>query len=118
MANPEEIKKAIGAHGLWKQRLRDAIDKGKSEFTVERVKPDNLCDFGKWLYSLPPAERNTDNWKKIQQLHAEFHQEAARILGLALGNQKSQAESGIAPNSKFATLSSTLTAAMMAWQKS
>lgn len=118
MANPEEIKKAIGAHGLWKQRLREAIDKGKSEFTVERVKPDNLCDFGKWLYSLPPAERNTDNWKKVQQLHAEFHQEAARILALALGNQKAQAESGIAPNSKFATLSSTLTSAMMAWQKS
>lgn len=117
MANVEEIKKAIGAHGLWKQRLRDAIDKGQSEFTVERVKPDNLCDFGKWLHSLPPGDRGSEHWKKVQQLHAEFHQEAARILGLALAKQKPQAEAGIAPNSKFATLSSSLTAAMMAWQK-
>jgi len=47
MAIAEEITKAIGAHGMWKQRLRQAIDTGKSEFTVERVRPDNLCDFGK-----------------------------------------------------------------------
>lgn len=117
MANSDEIKKAIGAHLVWTARLRDAIEKGDSEFTVERVKRDNSCDFGKWLYSLPPPDRASENWTKVQQLHAQFHQEAARILGLALSNKKAQAESGIAPNSMFATLSSTLTTAMMSWQK-
>ena len=35
MADVNEITKAIGAHGRWKERLREAIDNGHSEFTVE-----------------------------------------------------------------------------------
>jgi len=47
MLNTEEITKAISAHGNWKQRLRQAIESGNSEYTVEKLKVDNQCDFGK-----------------------------------------------------------------------
>ncbi len=54
----EEITKAIGMHGIWKLRLKQAIDLGSSEFSVEHISPDNECAFGKWLYSLLPVRSN------------------------------------------------------------
>ncbi len=48
-----KINKVLGAHGLWKQRLRDAIETGRSEFTADRVPNSNICEFGKWFNLLP-----------------------------------------------------------------
>ena len=42
-----QIKSAIGAHGMWKVRLDQAIEKGSSEYTVAGVQVDNQCAFGK-----------------------------------------------------------------------
>lgn len=118
MANSEEINKAIGAHGAWKQRLRQAVDTGKSEFTVERVRPDNLCDFGKWLHGLPSGDKGSTNWKNVQELHARFHVEASRVLDLAVRGKKQEAESALALNSSFTEVSSKLTIAMIVWKTS
>ncbi len=118
MAAVEEINKAIGAHGMWKQRLREAIDTGKSEFTVERVRPDNLCDFGKWLYSLPPGDQTSTHWKTVKELHAKFHAEAARVLGLAVNGHKQEAEKALSTGSNFVKISSELTGTMMKWKDS
>jgi len=43
----EAITKGIGAHGMWKQRIIDAINKGESEWTPAIVAQDNQCEFGK-----------------------------------------------------------------------
>lgn len=43
----EEIQKATGAHGAWKLRLRTATLTGKSDFTPQKVKCDDQCEFGK-----------------------------------------------------------------------
>jgi len=118
MAAVEEINKAIGAHGMWKQRLRQAVDTGKSDFTVERVRPDNLCDFGKWLYSLPAGDQTSAHWKTVRELHDKFHAEAAHILGLAVGGHKQEAEKGLDTGSNFTKISSELTGAMMKWKAS
>ena len=118
MAIAEEITKAIGAHGMWKQRLRQAIDTGKSEFTIERVRPDNLCDFGKWLYSLPPGDQKSSHWKTVQDLHGKFHAQASHVLGLAVRGHKQEAEHELAAESKFTKISSELTGAMMKWKES
>ena len=118
MANAAEITKAVGVHGLWKQRLRQAIDTGKSEFTVERVYPDNGCDFGKWLHGLPAADKTSEDWKKVQQLHAQFHVEASRVLDLALKGHKPEAENALIGDSPFAKVSGDLTVAMMKWKES
>jgi len=52
MITTQDLDMAIGAHAMWKMRLANAIASGKSEFVPERIEPDNLCDFGKWLYDL------------------------------------------------------------------
>ena len=117
MSVAEEITKAIGAHGMWKNRLKDAIAAGKSDFSVEKVQPDNLCDFGKWLHALPESERSSERWKKVQALHATFHKEAARILGLALAGKKDEASPALMENSEFANRSAELTTLMMKWRK-
>jgi hypothetical protein len=113
----EEIDKAIGAHGMWKNRLNQAIQTGSSDYTVAGVKPDDLCAFGKWLHGLPPSVKGAQSWKDIRALHAEFHAEAARVLDLALDGKKVEATSGLATGSKFADISAKLTTAMMKWKR-
>ena len=112
-----EIEKAIIAHVLWKSRLYSAIERGVSELTVENVEPDNLCEFGKWLFDLPAAERSNPHWKKVQSLHADFHREAADVLRLALQGQKPEAYGAMDLQSQFMKTSAKLTEAMREWQQ-
>jgi hypothetical protein len=65
----EQIKAAIGAHGLWKGRLTNAIDTGKSDWTVADVQSDYNCAFGKWLHGLG-AESNCAKCTTCKELHA------------------------------------------------
>ena len=57
MSLQEEIAKALGAHGVWKMRLKTAIDTGKADAQAADVAKDNVCAFGQWLYgaSLTPS---------------------------------------------------------------
>jgi methyl-accepting chemotaxis protein len=114
----EQLDKAIGAHGMWKSRLRMAIDSGSSDFTPAIVKTDNNCEFGKWLHNeISPELKKTPIYGTVVKMHAEFHSEAGRILEMAVNGKKAEAENEIKPSSKFATLSSSLTATMMEWKK-
>lgn len=117
MSLQEEIKKAIGAHGLWKARLVAAIETGKSEFVPEKVCTDNQCDFGKWLYgvTITSADKTGSHYESVRKLHAEFHKIAAKILELALAGKKDEAKKMMDPGSEFASLSSKLTVAMTQW---
>ena len=74
MLNKEEIDKAIGAHGMWKTRLKQAIETGKSEVSVETIRQDNQCNFGKWLYgsTLSAADKSSAQYKTVRELHAEL----------------------------------------------
>jgi methyl-accepting chemotaxis protein len=114
----DEIGKAISAHGMWKTRLKSAVDAGQSEFKVDTVKQDNQCDFGKWLYGtgIPAATKVTENYKRCKDLHAKFHLAAANVLFLAVTGKKAEAQKALAVGSDFAKISSELTRAMMEWQ--
>jgi len=113
----QHITKAIAAHSKWKQRLSDAIHSSQSDTTPENVEPDNRCDFGKWLYSLSPAEKKSQHYDDIRTLHAEFHKEAAKVLRLALAGQKAEAENAMALSSPFYNVSADLTAALKSWER-
>ena len=118
MFHSKEIINAIGAHGNWKQRLRRAIESGNIDFTFDKLKIDTECDFGKWLHSLSLDEKKSSHWSNIQQLHAKFHIEAARLLELAIQGKKKEAMDGMAIGSDFARLSCGLTMAMVKWKSS
>jgi chemoreceptor zinc-binding protein len=113
----EEIGKAIGAHGLWKVRLRDAIAAGSSEMTPAQIEADNLCDFGKWLHRLTDPDTRSAHYATVHSLHAAFHQEAAKILRLALTGSKTEASQALQVGGAFANASAALTRAMIDWRK-
>ena len=116
MSTKDAITKGIAAHGMWKQRLIDAIKTGQSEWTPEIVCQDNQCEFGKWLYSCSPVEKSSPHYNKILNLHADFHKTAAHVLELALKENTTEAEEKISAESEYATTSRTLTREMMDWK--
>jgi methyl-accepting chemotaxis protein len=120
MSLKDEISAAVGAHGLWKGRLRDAIQTGRSDATPQGVRVDNQCKFGQWLYgaSIPGAAKASASYHECLDLHKKFHVAAAHVLELALAGKKAAAEAAMHDGGEFATLSHTLTDAMMRWQKS
>lgn len=114
MPHQEEIKKAIGSHGLWKTKLRTAVEAGKHEYKVDVVRQDNQCEFGKWIHALPAGGAHV---AKVKDLHAQFHREAAAVLKLVEGGQKDTARQAIAAGSKFDKLTNELTRELMEWSK-
>lgn len=118
MSAPNTIIKAIAAHGMWKNHLHEAIITGKSHFKIEQVRGDSECEFGKWLQMLAHGEQQATHYQTVQALHTQFHQEAARVLQLALTGRKAEAEKAMALGGSFAKVSAQLTLAMTKWRDS
>jgi chemoreceptor zinc-binding protein len=120
MADKPEIDKAIAAHGMWKTRLKMAIETGKLETPVETIRMDNQCVFGKWLYgtTLTSVDKASIHYKTVKELHTEFHKTAARVAELAFSANKIEAEEMMSLGGEFAAVSEKLTTAMVAWKKS
>ncbi|MFI5369818.1 MAG: methyl-accepting chemotaxis protein, partial [Spirochaetia bacterium] len=114
----EQIGMAIGAHGTWKLRLKEAIHTGRSQMEVATVRVDDKCAFGKWLYGLPEAARKSETAVKVRTLHAEFHEVVGHIMEMALAGKRAEAEKEMQRGSRFASLSNELTRIMMEWKDS
>jgi len=80
-----QINNAIGAHGSWKIKLRTAIRNGKSELSIDDIRCDSNCAFGKWIHGtdIDAPTRNGAPYKVIKRLHAEFHVCAANVMQMA-----------------------------------
>lgn len=114
----EQITAAIGAHGAWKTRLMVAIETGRSEFVVDVVRKDDQCPFGKWLHGgIDASSKASQHYPEVKSLHAAFHKEAAAVLAQAVGGKKAEAKQAMGLGQAYARASSSLTAAMMAWQR-
>lgn len=118
MAIADEINKAVGAHGMWKARLKSVIETGKTDLDPEVVAQDNQCEFGKWLYgpTITQADKTAD-YEKVRQLHARFHKCACATLKKALSGDKKGADDDLSMRGAFSAASGELTTAMMAWKK-
>ncbi len=114
----EAIGTAIAAHGKWKMRLKGAIESGTLDVPVATVRLDNACPFGKWLYGEIGAEdKASAHYEKVRELHARFHQAAARVAELALAGKKPEASAQLAMGGEFADVSARLTAALLDWKR-
>jgi methyl-accepting chemotaxis protein len=112
------LDNAIGAHGMWKMRLRKAIETGRTDVDPAKVAKDDQCDFGRWLYTEVDArEKASAHFRTIQALHAEFHRAAARVLELAVSRHVKEAVDAMSGDSAFARASGSLTTAMLAWRR-
>lgn len=113
-----ELNRAIGAHGVWKVRLREAIESGASDYHPETVAADAACEFGKWLYSIPTGERSAEFWEKVQRIHARFHNEAGKILQLAVDGRRDEALALVTDlRGEFVTTSIEMTNLLAEWKK-
>ena len=103
MITEEKLQKAIAAHSSWKGRLRTAVSAGKFDAPPATVRVDNLCDFGKWLYGaeLTLEEKQTEHYRKVKQLHAEFHKHAAQVVEFVTSGQKNKAEEALGMQGEF-----------------
>ena len=116
MALEDEITKAIGAHGMWKNRLRGAIDSGKADANPADVAKDNACPFGQWLQgsTITASMRNGANYNAVKKLHADFHRCASNVMTCVASGKKEQATSLL--GGEFSKISGELTNAMMKWK--
>jgi methyl-accepting chemotaxis protein len=107
------VMKSIAAHGQWKVRVRQAIDTGKSEWSVDQVKVDDQCVLGQWIYADAVARFPSDPLvEEIREPHRQFHQEAAKVLSLALMGRKAEAERLLELGSAYAEISGSLVRAL------
>ncbi|SPE37744.1 hypothetical protein SBA3_2700037 [Candidatus Sulfopaludibacter sp. SbA3] len=108
--NPEVLQKAVVAHSAWKARLRNAIASGKLDIPVATIKVDNQCQFGKWLYGteLSAHEKQTEQYRTVKELHAQFHEAASKVAQFATTGQKQAAEQAMDLSSDFSRVSSAL----------
>lgn len=113
----EEIQKAIGIHGKWKLYLREAIQTGRSDMTIQSTKPDNLCELGKWLYGPSiPEYAKSHHYKEVIETHAQFHEIAAKVLEFALSGDTLQARGLM--DTEYSLVSSNLCSALKKWKES
>jgi methyl-accepting chemotaxis protein len=111
------LQTAINAHSAWRSRLKAASASGKLDVPVSTVRSDNQCPFGKWLYGsdLPPAEKQTEQYRKVKRLHAQFHEEASKVAQLATSGQQAAAEKALGLSGDFTKTSSALMDALDQW---
>src|SRR5438067_2237610 len=117
MLNLENFHKAIAAHASWKTRLRAAVISGKCDMSIHIAGADNQCEFGKWLYGpeLSAAEKGTEHFRKVRQLHAQFHQAAAKVLQCVSSGQNDEARRALRLEGTYAQASTALTEALINW---
>jgi hypothetical protein len=114
----EVINKAIAAHGRWKARLIEAIAKDGEGLDVATISQDNVCEFGKWLYSAPAAPGQQPAHAKVKKLHADFHRVAAEVARSAKMKRRAEAETSMRLGGAYFEASANLVSALMAWKKS
>jgi len=114
------LKSAIAAHGAWSARLKAAIQSRKLDMPVATIAADNQCQFGKWLYGadLSANEKEAANYRTVKQLHAQFHEQAAKIAQYAIAGQKDKAENAMNGSSEYAKVCSALTDVLTKWSAS
>jgi len=119
VAHIEEIEDAVGAHGVWKRKLKKAITTGEIDVEIATIQADKQCDFGKWLYgpAITKRQKNSEHYREVQKLLAVFHETAAKVAQLAISGEKAHAMKMLEANGDFTVASAELTTSMIAWLK-
>ncbi|MCC6407916.1 MAG: CZB domain-containing protein [Planctomycetes bacterium] len=112
-----DFMRFVAAHGEWKLTLKRALEAQHPHVSSEHVRHDDRCEFGKFYYQLPDADRCSECGLEVREKHAEFHVEAARVLELMEQQRWQEAYDAISPGSDFERLSRELTRLMFSWNQ-
>ncbi len=108
------IEAALDAHGVWKIHLAAVVASGATAADVVNAGHDDRCMIGKWLRGTPGLKAQP-GFRKVASLHARFHREASRALGLALAAKKDEARKLMDASSRYSQTSADLTRVLESW---
>ncbi len=111
------LQKAIAAHSSWKARLRMAVSSSKLNASIETIKADNQCEFGRFLNgpALSAADKSTTHFQSVKNLHTAFHVEAGHVATWCTTGQKEKAQQSLGLGGNFAKSSAALFEALLKW---
>lgn len=100
----DNINKAIDGHALWKERFKKFMA-GEMELDANKVSPNNVCDFGKWVEGDAKRSLKADEWKSINDLHTGFHVAAGDVVRAKQSGDLAKANESLTKGSYFKTTS-------------
>lgn len=75
------LDRALEMHLGWRVRLLQGLRVGDLP-APEQVADHSLCELGHWLAEARHKYGPDPFWQRLNQLHAEFHKQAAAVVGL------------------------------------
>ncbi|MCS6984348.1 MAG: CZB domain-containing protein [Leptospiraceae bacterium] len=113
----EQIEAAINAHGEWKIRLLKAIENSCADLEPDKIRKDNLCVLGRWLYSEAVRPYQDELYEKVRQKHAQFHELTADIVLACHEGRVKEARLALRnPSSKFNQTTRELISLLKIWK--
>lgn len=115
----QQIKEAMGAHGCWKQQLKEAVSQGRLRDRAEDIARDDRCSFGKWLHDLraDPEISKSPEYAAVVAAHARFHKAAGHVAKCVENDLRDNA-SELLNGPDFQKISAALGKAMIEWRES
>ena len=108
------IDDAIASHLAWADKFEVAIASGEVSEGMRVAGYDDLCEFGKWLYSLDDSVKHQAAYRKVKDLHYQFHSVSGQVVELMNSNAFSKAQQLI--ESSYGIISAQLLQALREWQ--
>jgi Chemoreceptor zinc-binding domain len=114
------LMEALSAHVAWKEKLCEAIDLGIIDPPSARIREDNLCVFGIWLYGpdISDEVKASYHYENTRKVHAEFHKVASEVAMLAEVGEKEKAREMMSLAQPYPIQSYNIRCAILAWLKS
>lgn len=110
----QNIEAAIESHQAWTETFLNAIESQKITEAIANSGYDDLCGFGKWLYSLDDETKHRPAFRRVKDQHYRFHLEAAEIVSLMEGARFAEARTKLAGD--YAVASAKLVTLLRDWQ--
>lgn len=112
-----QINDAIGAHGMWKMRLRTAIKTNRADISSHDAGCDDRCAFGQWLHgpTIDQKVRTGVPFGVVKRLHQDFHRSAGSVLRSV--EQGNVAAAEVTLSGEFNERSEKLVRALTKWKR-
>jgi hypothetical protein len=116
MPTKEEIVLALGTHIWWKHEFEKAISDGWYFFNPNLAERGYQSEFALWLAELCPVEQDSQQFAKVQSLHAAFREQAENVARVATSGDIAMAEASIRTG-LYAEAATALTLALRDWME-
>ena len=117
MPTKEEIVLAIGTHIWWKNEFENAVADGWHFLNPELAERSQHSELGLWLAELSLAEPDSEHFRTVRALYANFQEATAEVVRLAASGNIDRAETNIRTGF-YAQASIALTLALRDWMDS